>query len=78
MQGAVFLASLDAEVEFHQALEQCHEAEDAVVDLLKDFQEEDVDSDEVSDLVKRLEIAGIVKNDWERESVEFDNFLLQK
>ncbi|KFB52860.1 AGAP006105-PA-like protein [Anopheles sinensis] len=78
MQGAVFLASLDAEFEFHQALEQRHEAEDAVVDLLKDFQEEDVDSDEVSDLVKRLEIAGIVKNDWERESVEFDNFLLQK
>ncbi|XP_058126375.1 uncharacterized protein LOC131282968 [Anopheles ziemanni] len=78
MQGAVFLASLDAEVELHQALEQCHEAEDAVVELLKDFQEEDVDSDEVSDLVKRLEIAGIIKNDWERESVEFDNFLLQK
>uniref|UniRef100_A0AAG5D2Z0 Protein MIS12 homolog n=1 Tax=Anopheles atroparvus TaxID=41427 RepID=A0AAG5D2Z0_ANOAO len=78
LQGAVFLASLDAEAEFHQALEQCQEAEEAVVELLKDFQEEEVDSDEVSDLVKRLEIAGIIQDNFERDGAELDTFLLQK
>ncbi|XP_050075584.1 protein MIS12 homolog [Anopheles maculipalpis] len=79
MQGAVFLASLEAEMELHRALEPCYEAEEEIVELLKTFQEEDIDPDDVSDLVKRIEIAGIVVDKSAQESiVELDNFLLQK
>lgn len=79
MQGAVFLASLEAEMELHRELEPCYEAEEEIVELLKDFQEEEIDPDDVSDLVKRLEIAGIIADRSAEESiVELDNFLLQK
>uniref|UniRef100_A0A182P104 Protein MIS12 homolog n=1 Tax=Anopheles epiroticus TaxID=199890 RepID=A0A182P104_9DIPT len=78
MQGAVFLASLEAEMELHRELEPCYEAEEEIVELLKDFQEEEIDPQDVSDMVKRLEIAGIVHGDSPPDSLEFDNFLLQK
>ncbi|XP_053675020.1 uncharacterized protein LOC128725311 [Anopheles nili] len=78
MQGAVFLASLDAEAELHQALEPCYDREEEVIGLLKDFQEEEIDPEDVSEMVKRLELAGIITSTGNRESVKLDEFLLQK
>ncbi|XP_052894248.1 uncharacterized protein LOC128301695 [Anopheles moucheti] len=78
MQGAVFLASLDAEMELHQELEPCYEAEEKIFESLEHHQEQEIDPDDVSDLVKRLEQAGIIAADCTQDSVELDNFLLQK
>uniref|UniRef100_A0A182M8I6 Protein MIS12 homolog n=1 Tax=Anopheles culicifacies TaxID=139723 RepID=A0A182M8I6_9DIPT len=79
MQGAVFLASLEAELEMHRELEACYEAEAEFVELLESFQEREVDPDDVSDLVRRLETAGIIADSSStQESIELDNFLLQK
>uniref|UniRef100_A0A182QR34 Protein MIS12 homolog n=1 Tax=Anopheles farauti TaxID=69004 RepID=A0A182QR34_9DIPT len=78
MQGAVFLASLEAEMELHRALEPSYEADESVVEMLQHFQEQEIDPDDLSDLVKRLEIAGVIEDSSECDTVEFDNFLLQK
>ncbi|XP_040160022.1 uncharacterized protein LOC120898353 [Anopheles arabiensis] len=72
MQGAVFIASLDAEMELHRALEPCYQAEEDVVELLKELQEEEIDPQDVFDMVKRMEIAGIVEGaDSQVDSLEF-------
>uniref|UniRef100_A0A182VGB3 Protein MIS12 homolog n=1 Tax=Anopheles merus TaxID=30066 RepID=A0A182VGB3_ANOME len=72
MQGAVFIASLDAEMELHRALEPCYQAEEDVVELLKELQEEEIDPQDVFDMVKRMEIAGIVDGaDSQVDSLEF-------
>uniref|UniRef100_A0A182WHU6 Protein MIS12 homolog n=1 Tax=Anopheles minimus TaxID=112268 RepID=A0A182WHU6_9DIPT len=79
MQGAVFLASLEAEMELHRELEACYEAEAEIVELLEHFQEQEIDPDDVSDLVRRLETGGIIAGGSStQESIELDNFLLQK
>uniref|UniRef100_A0A182XP55 Protein MIS12 homolog n=1 Tax=Anopheles quadriannulatus TaxID=34691 RepID=A0A182XP55_ANOQN len=73
MQGAVFIASLDAEMELHRALEPCYQAEEDVVELLKELQEEEIDPQDVFDMVKRMEIAGIVEGaDSQVDSLEFE------
>ncbi|EDO63792.1 AGAP006105-PA [Anopheles gambiae str. PEST] len=73
MQGAVFIASLDAEMELHRALEPCYQAEEDVVELLKELQEEEIDPQDVFDMVKRMEIAGIVEGaDCQVDSLEFE------
>ncbi|XP_049296162.1 protein MIS12 homolog [Anopheles funestus] len=78
LQGAVFLASLEAEMELHRELESCYEAEEEIFEQLENFQEQDIDPEDVSDLVKRLGSAGIIVNGCTKESIELDNFLLQK
>ncbi|XP_001688786.2 uncharacterized protein LOC5667302 [Anopheles gambiae] len=73
MQGAVFIASLDAEMELHRALEPCYQAEEDVVELLKELQEEEIDPQDVFDMVKRMEIAGIVEGaESQVDSLEFE------
>uniref|UniRef100_A0A182K6M1 Protein MIS12 homolog n=1 Tax=Anopheles christyi TaxID=43041 RepID=A0A182K6M1_9DIPT len=72
MQGAVFLASLDAEMELHRSLEACYEAEEDIVELLKDLQEQEIDPQDMVDMVRRLEIAGIVEDSGPPDSLHFE------
>uniref|UniRef100_A0A182NLQ3 Uncharacterized protein n=1 Tax=Anopheles dirus TaxID=7168 RepID=A0A182NLQ3_9DIPT len=75
MQGAVFLESLEAEMEVHRALVPSYDAEEEVVEMLKHFQEEEIDPDDVSDLVKRLEIAGVIADSSGPGATRLRNFI---
>ncbi|XP_058057248.1 uncharacterized protein LOC131208486 [Anopheles bellator] len=78
-RGAVFLASLEAELEVHRALEPSLQAERQVIDAVEESQRQVIDMDELLDLVKRVEAAGLLEDESHaKPDSTIDNILLQK
>ncbi|XP_035790829.1 uncharacterized protein LOC118466072 [Anopheles albimanus] len=78
-RGAIFLASLEAEAELHRALEPCYEAEGKVHAMLEDYQELQVVSNDLTEVIEQMKSAGLLGASSEsKDDRSLDNFLLQK
>ncbi|XP_052860996.1 uncharacterized protein LOC128268039 [Anopheles cruzii] len=77
-RGAVFLASLEAELEVHRALEPCLQTERQTIAEFEQSQREAINTDELLHLVKRVEKAGLLEDADAATDSTIDNILLQK
>ncbi|XP_050096805.1 protein MIS12 homolog [Anopheles aquasalis] len=78
-RGAIFLASLEAEAELHRALEPCYRAEGEIHEMLEEYQELEIVSNDLTEMIEQLESSGLLGESSESQgNHSLDNFLLQK
>ncbi|XP_049541089.1 uncharacterized protein LOC125954657 [Anopheles darlingi] len=78
-RGAIFLASLEAEAELHRALEPCYQAERKVHEMLEEYQDLEIVSNELTEVIERMESHNLLGESSENAgNRSLDNFLLQK